>query len=71
MDDYGDDEGDEMVMHQERSTGPLDPRAGQVDVILPQLNVNYESLVEMLSTAANNPNAKSKNRKSIYALVRK
>ena len=54
----------------EVSQGPLDPRAGAIDVILPQLEVDYEELIQKLIEAGGQKSTRGKNRKLLYGLAR-
>ncbi|XP_063585849.1 ribosomal RNA processing protein 1 homolog A-like [Penaeus indicus] len=47
----------------------LDPRAGDVDVLLPQLHVDYESLADAIQSVASVPNISASNRDKMYKLV--
>merc|ERR1739838_181874 len=51
------------------STGPLDPRAGGVDVCLPQLKLNWGALADALQALGSIGGVKQKNRENLYKLV--
>jgi len=56
-------------MEDEVNAGPLDPRAGAVDVVLPQLEVDYNILAEKLTEAGGQKIVKKKNRGLLYTLA--
>jgi hypothetical protein len=66
MDDL---EKDEDVNQDEMKEGPLDPRAGAVDVILPQLQVDYKALADKLYEAGGGKLVKKRNRGLLYTLA--
>lgn len=66
MDDL---ENDEDVNQDEMKEGPLDPRAGAVDVILPQLQIDYKALAEKLSEVGGGKLVKKRNRGLLYTLA--
>ncbi|XP_037776093.1 ribosomal RNA processing protein 1 homolog A-like isoform X2 [Penaeus monodon] len=47
----------------------LDPRAGDVDVLLPQLQVDFDSLADAIQSVASVPNVSASNRDKMYKLV--
>ena len=47
----------------------LDPRAGGVDVTLPQLDVDYAQLAETLMAAGAETSVRQKNRAALYRLA--
>ncbi|XP_043215038.1 ribosomal RNA processing protein 1 homolog A-like [Amphibalanus amphitrite] len=47
----------------------LDPRAGGVDVTLPQLSVDYGRLADSLTAAGAEPSVRQKNRTALYRLA--
>lgn len=47
----------------------LDPRAGDVDVLLPQLQVDYDSFANAIQSMASVPNISASNRDKMYKLV--
>ena len=49
---------------------PKDPRAGRVDVTIPQLMVDYEKLAEQLFQAGNDQKVWKKNRRKLYNLTK-
>merc|ERR1719341_2495094 len=51
------------------STGPLDPRAGGVDVCLPLLKPKWEALADALQALGSIEGVKQKNRDNLYKLV--
>lgn len=51
------------------ASGELDPRAGAVDVVLPQLQVDYGKLVEKLVEFGGQKEVKLKNRRILYGLA--
>ncbi|CAL8101143.1 unnamed protein product [Orchesella dallaii] len=68
-------EDDEFLMNEadndleiSEQNGPLDPRAG-VDVILPQLDIDYEKLHEKLIAYGGQKDVKLKNRRILYSLA--
>lgn len=70
--DDADEEPDEDMAEIEESNpdwGAKDPRAGGVDVVLPQLNLDYNKLADMLFKLASDKSVRSKNRKAMYHLV--
>lgn len=70
----GDDggESDNGEMEEEGGNpdwGAKDPRAGGVDVVLPQLQPSYSDLANMFFQMASEKTVRSKNRKAMYRLV--
>jgi len=70
MDEDGGQEPEDEEMEEQKPNGALDPRAGQVDVVLPQLDIDYAALIDMLTAAASRENTKGRNKKIIFSLVR-
>lgn len=74
-DGEGDEEQDELEgglqedEFDEEASGELDPRAGAVDVVLPQLQVDYGKLVEKLVEFGGQKEVKLKNRRILYGLA--
>ena len=69
--DVGDGE-DEMEMEESNfDWGAKDPRAGGVDVVLPQISPDYDQLADMLFQVASDKSVRAKNRKALYDLVKK
>jgi len=67
-----DDEEEEFVDNSLIDKGvPLDPRAGNVGVVVPQLEVDFASLADHIFTVASKSNIRSVNRKLAYAIVKK
>ena len=68
----GSDDGDDAMEVEESNVdwGAKDPRAGGVDVVLPQLKPDYAELADMLFRIASDKAIRSKNRKSLYHLVK-
>ena len=62
MDDNDDDE-------SHPDWGAKDPRAGGVDVVLPQLEPDWKDVADMLLKTAADKKVRSKNRKGVYHLV--
>lgn len=63
---------DDMEMEESNfDWGAKDPRAGGVDVVLPQLSPDYNKLADMLFEAASGKTIRGKNRKALYDLVKK
>ncbi|XP_050452455.1 ribosomal RNA processing protein 1 homolog isoform X2 [Cataglyphis hispanica] len=54
---------------QHKSEKPLDPRAGKVDVELPQIPFNAAKIVNMLSTYHFHPSSKAKSRRQLSRLI--
>jgi hypothetical protein len=78
MEDEEHEDGDdkdlsEMVMDgpSKPKKMPLDPRAGAVDVVLPQLDVDYQDLIKCLTKAGGRKDVRGKNRKLLYQLARR
>ena len=67
-DDDEDDDGDDKM---EIDWDAKDPRAGGVDVVLPQLYPDYSQLADMLFKEASQTNVRTKNRQPIYRLVKR
>lgn len=66
------DEPDEDMAEIEESNpdwGAKDPRAGGVDVVLPQLKLDYNKLADMLFKLGSDKSVRAKNRKAMYHLV--
>ncbi|XP_018006724.1 ribosomal RNA processing protein 1 homolog A [Hyalella azteca] len=64
------DEEDLEEGEEEEEEFPLDPRAGNVDVLLPQLRVNYEDVSGALFEVANSEGIYKKNHAKLMVLVR-
>ena len=64
------DEEDRLLDEELENMGPLDPRAGGVDVVLPQLKVDYSELAEKLVQAGGQKSVRPKNRKIAYSLAK-
>ncbi len=63
---------DEMEMEESNyDWGAKDPRAGGVDVVLPQITPDYNQLAEMLFQVASDKKVRAKNRKALYDLIKK
>ena len=73
--EIGEDEEDEnMDMDGDENSfnwGAKDPRAGGVDVVLPQLCPDFAKVAEMLLTAASEKSVRNKNRQPIHRLVKR
>ncbi|XP_050459340.1 ribosomal RNA processing protein 1 homolog [Cataglyphis hispanica] len=54
---------------QHKSEKPLDPRAGKVDMELPQIPFNAAKIVNMLSTYHFHPSSKAKSRRQLSRLI--
>jgi len=54
---------------QNKSEKPLDPRAGRVDVQLPQIPFNAAEIVKMLSVHHFHPSSKTKSRRQLSRLL--
>lgn len=54
---------------QNKSEKPLDPRAGRVDVQLPQIPFNVAEIVKMLSVHQFHPSSKTKSRRQLSRLL--
>ncbi|XP_025267297.1 ribosomal RNA processing protein 1 homolog isoform X3 [Camponotus floridanus] len=54
---------------QNKSEKPLDPRAGRVDVQLPQIPFNAAEIVKMLSVHQFHPSSKTKSRRQLSRLL--
>lgn len=54
---------------QHKSEKPLDPRAGKVDVELPQIPFNAAKIVKMLSAYHFHPSSKAKSRRQLSRLI--
>lgn len=54
---------------QNKIEKPLDPRAGRVDVELPQIPFNAAKIVEMLSVHHFHPLSKTKSRRQLSRLL--
>lgn len=66
------EEHDEDIAEMEEPNldwGAKDPRAGGVDVVLPQLKPDYNKLADMLFKQASGKEVRSKNRRGMYQLV--
>lgn len=48
---------------------PLDPRAGRVDVELPQIPFNAVKIIELLSTYKFHPSSTAKSRRQVLRLL--
>lgn len=59
-----------MLDEELENMGPLDPRAGGIDVVLPQLNVDYTELADKLVQAGGQKSVRPKNRKLAYVLAK-
>lgn len=66
-----DEEGDEVEESNDLTPGekPLDPRAGRVDVELPQIKFNAIKIVEILNQYKFDPKSTTKSRKTIKDLI--
>merc|ERR1711874_229982 len=53
---------------EEEEVSEADPRAGGVDVTLPQLKVDYQGLAELLFTVGSSNGVKKSNREILYKL---
>lgn len=53
----------------EVDNGPLDPRAGAVDVFLPQLQLDYSVLADKLTEAGGSKTVRKRNRGHLYCLA--
>ena len=51
--------------------GAKDPRAGGVDVILPQLHPDFAKVAEMLLAVSSDKSVRNKNRQPIVRLVKR
>merc|ERR1719244_1883177 len=72
MDEDMDEEEEELVDNSTLDKGvPLDPRAGNVGVFVPQLEVDFTTLADHIFSAASKPDVRSVNRKLAYATVKK
>lgn len=64
---------DEQISDEEdvevNANNALDPRAGFVDVVLPQLNFNPKQIVDLLEQHKFLPGSTSKSRKTISNLI--
>jgi len=63
---------DEDLNHDEindTTLSALDPRAGKVDVVLPQLEVDYEALANKLYEASTGKQVKKRNRGLLCSLA--
>lgn len=60
---------DEAENDVENSNGVMDPRAGAVDVVLPQLEVDYTKLYQKLIEFGGQKEIKLKNRRILYSLA--
>lgn len=65
---FVDDEG-ENDMELDMQNDTLDPRAGAVDVILPQLDIDYDKLYKKLIEFGGQKDVKLKNRRLLYRLA--
>lgn len=71
-DEDNEEDGDDATGEDEVfkvDNGPLDPRAGAVDVVLPQLPLDYSVLAEKLLEAGGSKLIKKRNRNKLYALA--
>merc|ERR1712136_547234 len=71
-----DDEDDDLDMDADAEEGNFnwgakDPRAGGVDVVLPQLNPDFAKVAEMLLEIASDQSVRNKNRQPIHRLVKR
>merc|ERR1712071_52967 len=69
-----DDEDEELDMDEAESNfnwGAKDPRAGGVDVILPQLHPDFAKVAEMLLAVSSDKSVRNKNRQPIVRLVKR
>lgn len=71
-----DDEDDDLDMDADAEEGNFnwgakDPRAGGVDVVLPQLNPDFAKVAEMLLEVASDQSVRNKNRQPIHRLVKR
>lgn len=66
-----DNENDQLLENeiQNKSEKHLDPRAGKVDVELPQIPFNAAKIVEMLSVYHFHPSSKAKSRRHLSRLL--
>lgn len=66
-----DNESDQLLESeiQNKIEKPLDPRAGRVDVELPQIPFNAAKIVEMLSEHQFHPSSKAKSRRQLSRLL--
>lgn len=63
---------DEMELEESNfDWGAKDPRAGGVDVVIPQMKPNYRELADYLFKISSEKSVRSKNRKALHDLVRK
>merc|ERR1719309_793591 len=70
--DMDEEEEEEFVDNSTLDKGvPLDPRAGNVGVFVPQLEVDFTTLADHIFSAASKPDVRSVNRKLAYAIVKK
>ncbi|XP_043278275.1 ribosomal RNA processing protein 1 homolog [Venturia canescens] len=64
------DESSESVQSQTAEQKPLDPRAGRVDVELPQLPFDPSAIAELLQEYKFNPKSTTKTRRQMMRLIR-
>jgi len=67
-DDGSNSDGEDMNMEE---NGPQDPRAGRIDVVIPQLQVEYSKLSEDLFEMGSGEGVKKANRDILYRLSKR